>query len=70
MPHIDGIPHKPEEAIAKGRCPECGRDLAQSSADVEIQLHWPRGLRLDVASPEAIERANMIREYYSAKEHN
>ena len=46
MPYIDkirGIHKTPEEAVAMGLCPECGRSLEDSSAEVEKRLHWPYG---------------------------
>lgn len=65
MPYIDRIEHSPDEAIGKGRCPECGRDLAETSAAVEIPTHWPRGLDNSVASAEAIRRAAMLTGYFA-----
>ncbi|MBF6571586.1 MAG: hypothetical protein IVW54_22280 [Candidatus Binataceae bacterium] len=64
MPYIDGVHHDPAEAIAKGLCCECGRDLAQSSYQVEQMLHWPRGLDPTEASPEAIKRAALLKDYF------
>jgi hypothetical protein len=66
MPLIDGLEYTPAEAMAKGRCPECGRDLSISNATVEIKLHWPHGLDPTLASPAAIERAAMITQHFEA----
>lgn len=41
MPVINNVHHTPAEAIDQGLCPECGRDLKESSFEVETRLHWP-----------------------------
>ena len=65
MPYVDAVLHTPDDAIAKGRCPECGRDLSISSYQVETLLHWPRGLDPTEASPEAIRRAALLNTYFT-----
>lgn len=64
MPYINQVLHTPDEAIAKGACPECGRDLGISSYQVETMLHWPRGLDPSEASTEAIQRAALLKTYF------
>jgi hypothetical protein len=64
MPYVDSVFHEPAAAVARGRCPECGRDLAQSSYEVETRMHWPRGLDPSEASPEAIARAAMLKTFF------
>lgn len=64
MPYVNNVLHTPDEAIAKGMCPECGRDLAQSSYQVESMLHWPRGLDPSEASTEAIQRGALLKAYF------
>lgn len=65
MPYINHVLHTPVEAIDKGYCPECGRDLALSSYQVETMLHWPRGFDPTEASPEAIARGKMLADYFN-----
>ncbi len=65
MPIIDGVDTKPEDAVANGRCPECGRSMAQSDAATEIRLHWPRGLDPTLASAEAISRAKLLTKHFT-----
>ncbi len=67
MPKINEVLHTPDEAAAKGCCPECGRDMAISDAENEIRLHWPRGLDPNVASEEAIYRAKLLRANFAPK---
>ncbi len=66
MPYVNSVLHTPDEAIAKGMCPECGRDLAQSSYQVETMLHWPRGLDPSECSTEGIQRAALLKTYFDA----
>lgn len=67
MPFVNGKFYKPDQAITLGLCPECGRDLSQSNYTVETMLHWPHGLDPVTVSPEGIERAKMLEEFFASR---
>jgi len=64
MPYVNGTHLEPGECIDKGLCPECGRDLKQSSFDVERLLHWNRPEDPDVDQSERRYRIALLKHYF------
>lgn len=63
MPLIDSVHYEPDEAVAKGHCPECGKPLAGVNIDDEIARHWPALPEVKLKNPEAARRAEMLYSY-------
>ena len=63
MPLIDSVHYEPDEAIAKGHCPECGKPLSGVNIDDEIKRHWHSLPSMALANPEIGRRAEMLSSY-------
>jgi hypothetical protein len=64
MPYVNSVLLEPDQAVAQGACPECGRDLAQSSFEVERALHWPSFMDSTKTPPEAYQRIQLLKDYF------
>jgi hypothetical protein len=63
MPLSNGEELTPDEAIAKGCCPECGIDLKTVSPHGELNRHWETQPRDNRAGAEGLRRMNLLKEY-------
>lgn len=66
MPHINGVDLTPDEAIAKGLCPECGRDLRQVNPIAELNSHWKAYPVFNQDGMEALRRMQLLKDFIEA----
>lgn len=62
MPIVDGHNITPDDALKAGRCPECGKLLAEVSAEFHVAEHWPMPIPRDARHLEAERRKALLTE--------
>ena len=60
MPLANGVDITPDDAIAKGLCPECGQDLKKSNPIAHRKSHWKVQPIPDRRGEEGIRRAALL----------
>jgi hypothetical protein len=60
MPLVNGKVMSPDDAMAAGRCPECGVDLRESNPIAHRRSHWKRQPPWGVDGDEARRRMVMF----------
>ena len=63
MPIVDGKMLTPDEAMAAGRCPECGVDLTKVNPIAELKSHWQTEPKDNRQGAEGLRRMLMLKQY-------
>lgn len=58
-----GVHVTPDDALAAGFCPECGRPMSEINVLEEIDRHWPRE-----RSDEALRRIKLLQGFYTKQQ--
>jgi hypothetical protein len=68
MPYVNGKLITPDEAIAKGLCPETGVDLRTVNPIAQLNRLWQTAPKDDRRGAEALRRRELLQNFI--KEHN
>jgi hypothetical protein len=63
MPLVNGELISPDDAMAKGLCPECGDDLRTQNPIAHRRSHWYTRPRDDMDGAEGLRRMKMFDEW-------
>jgi hypothetical protein len=70
MPFYDEQDHTPDEALAAGRCPECGKDFAKINPMACLNDHWRVQPKNDRDGEEGLRRQDLLKEYIKTHGHS
>jgi hypothetical protein len=68
MPLVKGQLETPDDAIAHGFCPECGKDLAEGNPAAHRRTHWMAPPPADESGDEARRRMALFDGYVKGQE--
>jgi hypothetical protein len=63
MPLVEGKDVSPDDAMAKGLCPECGADLTKTNPIAHFRSHWKVRPKQDRDGEEGLRRMAMFQQF-------